>query len=130
MKKLVLLLSLALPGIASAYTCKGVDSSGGNVVIKAYLERANNAVIQIDIGAVVYNEMAKVNYWSGSNMGHSRCPGSWSGIAIMGTNQESVVKTISITTESQFFGCGFGPADSAEVEIEGQTETIELVCKK
>lgn len=129
MKFAILFATLITSLFAHAYECTGKDSLGNAIKLKTKMQSGTN-VVTLDLGPLTYKEAVKLKPFQGSSMGHSRCPGTWSGIVFEGQNAESFFKSLSIVTDEEFFGCGFAPSDSLTLALENGTEMIHLSCQK
>ena len=130
MKALAIFLSLTLPYCANAYQCAGNDSNGNPVFITAWSDQDGDAHFGLQTVSDTHYGIGKITEWQNSNIGHSRCPGTWSGIRVQAISENPSLKSISILVEKNFFGCGFPPQGSAEIIIDNKAETILLNCKK
>jgi hypothetical protein len=131
MKFLILFVTLTLTTslFANSYDCKGEDSSGNIIKVKASTY-AQTKSITLYLGSKNYKETIKLKFFSGSSMGHSRCPGTWHGVTFEGQNPKSIFKSLSIVTDEHFYGCGFPPSNAVTLVHGNDTEIIHLICKK
>lgn len=127
MKFLVLVVTLTTSLCANAYNCKGVDASGNAIRVDAQL---GSKIVYLSLGTEIFKETVKLKSFQGSSMGHSRCPGTWSGVTFQGQNSTSKFKSLSIVTEESFFDCGRGPSDSLVLNTKIGSEIIHLACKE
>lgn len=114
---------------ANAFECSGVDNAGNALKIKTIVQ-ANTTHVILYSDSKIYKEIVKFKSFQGSSIGHSRCPGTWSGVTYEGLNSNSIFKSLSIITEEQFFGCGAAPFDSVTLISENNIEIIQLTCNQ
>lgn len=127
MKLAILITTLTTSLFAHAYECTGKDRFGNAIKIKTQTQ-SETKFVTLKLGSSIYKETVKLKPFQGSSMGHSRCPGTWSGIVFEGQNAVSFFKSLSIVTQEEFFGCGFAPSDTLTLALENGTEIIHLSC--
>lgn len=138
MKKLLVLaflstcLSTSLMANTSnvrTFNCTSIDQNKDPIKVAVDIyTRDQVASINLQIGDQVYSDISKLGYFSGNNMGLSRCPGWWGGISFTSTTNSTPFNELSIITDTHF-DCG-GPdiSDILTLKYNGKNEKINLNC--
>lgn len=118
--------------IGFSYYCKSISGNPDvEIRINQSITRPGYASVDLAIDDKTYPEIVSFNYWIHNSLGHSRCPGSWSGMTLTPTPAgQNSFKTLLITTEEDFVSCGFASPDNLVLQLNGHDSTIGLKCER